>query len=139
MIRYNGLQITVNDIDCTSIDVKTNNGDFTLNKSNCGSIQLDMGSGDIYYTGGIEGKSIDFETGSGDINIDLEAWSEVDVDIQSSYSYRKHPPFNPGPSSVVTGGYETTGYSTGRITNKRGAGVINAVTRGGNITCDVLY
>ncbi|MDR0669333.1 MAG: DUF4097 family beta strand repeat-containing protein, partial [Treponema sp.] len=80
--------ITVNDIDCTSIDVKTNNGDCTLNRSSWDSIQLDTKTGSIYYTGGIEGKSIDFETGNGNINIVLEAGSEVDVDIQSRYSYR---------------------------------------------------
>ncbi|MDR0636032.1 MAG: DUF4097 family beta strand repeat-containing protein [Treponema sp.] len=125
--------ITVNDIDCASIDVQTINGNFTLNKANCDSIQLDMSNGDIYYTGGIEGKNIHLETVNGDINIGLEAGTEVDVDIQSSYSYRQHPP------SARISGTEKTGYSTGRINNKRGSGLINAVTRNGSISCKALY
>ena len=121
--------VTVNDIDCALIDVKTSNGNLALNKSNWDSIQLDMINGSIYYTGGIEGKSIGFETMNGNISIELEAGSDVDVDIQSNYSYKQH----------LSGGVEKTGYSTGRITNQRGSGLINAVTRNGNIDCKVLY
>jgi hypothetical protein len=92
---------------------------------------MDMNNGSIYYTGGIAGKSIDFETGNGDINIELEAGSEVDVDIQSSYSYTQH-------NTAEFSGIEKTGYSSGRITNKRGPGIINAVTRTGTINGTVL-
>jgi hypothetical protein len=136
--------LTVNDIDCALIDVKTNFGDLTLNRSNWDSIQLDMRGGSIYYTGGIEGKNIGFETGFGDINIELEGVSDVDVDIRSSYSYRK----NPSPvmsigieptGNGLSGGWAMTGYTTGRITNKSGPGIINAVSRHGKITCDVSY
>jgi hypothetical protein len=135
--------LTVNDIDCALIDVKTNSGDLTLNRSNWDAIQLDMRGGSIYYTGEIEGKSIDFEIGVGNINIELTGVIDVDVAIQSSYSYRKHPSpeMSVGKEAgyVLSGGWEMTGYTTGRITNKSGPGIINAVTRGGKITWDVSY
>jgi hypothetical protein len=134
---YGGL--TVNDIDCTLIDVKTNSGDLALNRCSFDSLQLDMGGGSIYYTGGIEGKSLDFETGAGNINIQLEGVSDVDVDIQSSYSYRQHPRpvLSVGREHFFYGGWEITGYTTGKITNKSGPGIINAVSRGGKIICDL--
>jgi hypothetical protein len=108
----------------------------------CRVSKLDIGSGSIYYTGGIEGKILNFETRFGNINIELEGRSDVDVDIQSSYSYRQHP--RPvmsvvGTEYALSGGWEKAGYATGRITNKKGSGIINAVTRGGKINCNVSY
>jgi hypothetical protein len=138
-IKYTSLNggVTVNNLECASIDIETINGDFTFNRSRCDSIELTMNNGNIYYTGTIDGVNIDLETGNGDIRVALERGSDVDVDIQSRYSYTYHPLTVVSPG-VTMSGTEKTGYSTGRISNKNGNGTINAVSRTGNIGCEIL-
>jgi hypothetical protein len=132
VVSVNG-GVTVNTIDCASIDIRTINGDVTLNKGNCDSIKLNTNNGSIYYTGKIEGKDIALQTAHGNINIVLEKGSEVDVYLQSRYSYTQHRDTG-GP---LVSGVEVTGYGSGRIINKRGSGTINITTLTGKIECKV--
>jgi DUF4097 and DUF4098 domain-containing protein YvlB len=129
--------VTVDNLECASINIETINGDFIFNQSSCDSIALAMNCGSIYYTGTIDGVNIDLETGSGDVRVVLERGSDVDVDIQSKHSYTYHPlsVISPG---VTMSGTEKTGYSIGKISSKDGNGTINAISHTGNIGCEVL-
>jgi DUF4097 and DUF4098 domain-containing protein YvlB len=129
--------VTVDNLECASINIETINGDFIFNRSSCDSIALAMNNGSIYYTGTIDGVNITLETGHGDVKVALERGSDVDVDIQSRHSYTYHPlsAISPG---VTMSGTEKTGYSVGKINSKNGNGTINAISRTGNIGCEVL-
>jgi hypothetical protein len=130
--------VTINNLDCASIDIETIDGDFTFNWSNCGSIELAMNNGSIYYTGTIDGVNIELETMNGNVKVALERGSDVDVDIQSEYSYIYHPLTEVSPG-VTMSGTEKIRHNIGRISNKNGNGTITAMTRNGNIGCEILY
>jgi DUF4097 and DUF4098 domain-containing protein YvlB len=129
--------VTVNNLDCDSIDIETINGDFTFNRSNCDSMELAMINGSIYYMGTIDGVDIELETVNGDIKVMLERGIDVDVDIQTKYSYIYHSLTEVSPG-VTMSGTERIGYNIGRISNKNGDGTINAISRNGDIECGIL-
>lgn len=115
------------------LTVVSKNGGVTVNSIDCDLITIRTFNGRINYTGKIEGKDIIFDTIHGDINIVLEKGSEVDVDLQLWYSYIQHTNID------IQGftGVDEHGNCSGRITNKRGRGLINILTRNGKITWEV--
>ncbi|MDR1399823.1 MAG: DUF4097 family beta strand repeat-containing protein [Treponema sp.] len=119
-------------IEGQTIALQTVNGSIDYTGGIGGqTITLKTVNGSIHYTGEIEAQTIALETANGNINIELKVGNnvDVDVDIQSNYSYRQRP---------SSSGWDRTGYTTGKITNKKGSGIINAVTQNGNITHKVL-
>lgn len=128
VIRKERAQVIVQVPDGASVMFVSTNGRLTVNDADCTLLDVKTINGSINYTGGIEEKNFNFQTINGNITIALNGGSDVNVDIQKApSSWEIH--FGADFSGIE----KTGGNKQGSITNKRGSGTINVATQKGTI------